>query len=116
MADRCSPYLCDICGYSTAVNAVGGITANLLGSQSNPNAWIEHLAPSQTLYSWPMNNHWHTNYKADQEGPTVFRYVILPHTGLYQRLSRSRVITKQRRNLSTQSHPRRTSQGRTVHQ
>jgi alpha-mannosidase len=26
-----------------------------------------------------MNNHWHTNYKADQEGPTVFRYVICPH-------------------------------------
>ena len=26
-----------------------------------------------------MNNHWWTNYKADQEGPTVFRYSLLPH-------------------------------------
>jgi len=26
-----------------------------------------------------MNNHWHTNYRADQEGPTVFRYAIRPH-------------------------------------
>jgi alpha-mannosidase len=26
-----------------------------------------------------MNNHWHTNYRADQEGPTVFRFAIRPH-------------------------------------
>jgi hypothetical protein len=58
---------------------VGGITANLVGSQTNLKAWIERLAPSQTLYSWVMNNHWHTNYKADQDGPTVFRYSLLPH-------------------------------------
>jgi len=60
---------------------VGGITANLLGSQTDPQAWIQHLAPSQTFYSWVMNNHWHTNYRADQEGPTVFRYVLRPHKG-----------------------------------
>ena len=28
-----------------------------------------------------MNNHWHTNYRAEQEGPTVFRYAIRPHEG-----------------------------------
>ncbi len=58
---------------------VGGITANLLGSQINPDVWLQHLKPSQTIYSWVMNNHWHTNYRAEQEGPTVFRYVIRPH-------------------------------------
>jgi alpha-mannosidase len=58
---------------------VGGITANLVGSQTDPRAWIQHLAPSQTLYSWVMNNHWHTNYRAEQEGPTVFRYAISAH-------------------------------------
>jgi hypothetical protein len=58
---------------------VGGITANLVGSQTDPRAWIQHLAPSQTLYSWAMNNHWHTNYRADQEGPTIFRYGIRAH-------------------------------------
>ena len=26
-----------------------------------------------------MNNHWHTNYRADQEGETVFRYAMRPH-------------------------------------
>ncbi len=60
---------------------VGGITANLIGSQTNPDVWIQHLEPSQTIYSWVMNNHWHTNYRADQEGPTVFRYSIRPHKG-----------------------------------
>jgi len=28
-----------------------------------------------------MNNHWHTNYRAEQEGPTMFRYAIRPHKG-----------------------------------
>jgi len=60
---------------------LGTISGNLLGSQTNPDVWAQHLAPSQTFYSWVMNNHWHTNYKADQEGPTVFRYAIWPHKG-----------------------------------
>jgi len=58
---------------------VGSITANLVGSQTNPDVWIRHVRPSQTIYSWVMNNHWHTNYRAEQEGPTVFRYAIRPH-------------------------------------
>jgi hypothetical protein len=62
---------------------VGSITANLIGSLSDPRAWIDHLEPSQTIYSWAMNNHWHTNYRAEQEGPTVFRYFIWPHPGSY---------------------------------
>ena len=31
------------------------------------------------FYSWVMNNHWHTNYRAEQSGPTTFRYALLPH-------------------------------------
>jgi alpha-mannosidase len=26
-----------------------------------------------------MNNYWHTNYKADQDGPVTFRYAVRPH-------------------------------------
>jgi len=26
-----------------------------------------------------MNNYWETNYKAGQQGPTTFRYSIMPH-------------------------------------
>jgi hypothetical protein len=58
---------------------LGDITANLIGSQTDWRVWIQHLRPSQTVYSWVMNNHWHTNYRADQEGPTVFRYAICAH-------------------------------------
>jgi hypothetical protein len=58
---------------------LGGITATLIGSQPDPQAWQSRLEPSQTLYSWVMNNFWHTNYKADQEGPAVFRYALWPH-------------------------------------
>ena len=48
------------------------------GSQGN---WIEHLSPSATIYSWVMNNHWHTNFPLTQEGPVEFRYRLLPHDG-----------------------------------
>ena len=58
---------------------VGAITADRIGSLPNPDDWLAKLEPSQTLYSMLMNNHWFTNYKADQDGPTTFRYSVLPH-------------------------------------
>lgn len=42
-------------------------------------AWRTEIAPTQTVYSYVMNNYWHTNYKADQEGPAELRYVLRPH-------------------------------------
>ena len=59
---------------------VGGLTANIPGyvPQTDPR-WIQKTASSSTFYSWAMNNHWHTNYKADQEGLVTFRYAIAPH-------------------------------------
>ncbi len=61
---------------------LGGLTANLPRSQPNPNAYLKHIAPAATLYSWAMNNHWHTNYRAEQSGPTWFHYALRPH-GVY---------------------------------
>ncbi len=52
--------------------------------------WVKHLEPSQTLYSYAMNNYWETNYKADQEGPTPFRYAIRPHRGGYDGMDAAR--------------------------
>jgi alpha-mannosidase len=63
---------------------VGGITANLIGSLTDPSVWMDHIQPSSTIYSWVMNNHWHTNYRAEQEGPAVFRYFIFPHEQFIQ--------------------------------
>jgi alpha-mannosidase len=58
---------------------VGGITATLLNSQTNPDVWRKTVGPTRKLYSWAMNNHWGTNYRAYQEGPTRFRFVLRPY-------------------------------------
>ena len=52
---------------------IGAITAEL--------PWIKSIQPSTSIYSYVMNNYWHTNYKADQQGPVSFTYSILPHAG-----------------------------------
>jgi alpha-mannosidase len=59
---------------------IGGISATMLGSQKNPGVWRQHIEPTGTFYSWVMNNHWGTNYRAYQEGTVVFRYALRPHT------------------------------------
>lgn len=43
--------------------------------------WRTSLDPTQTVYSYAMNNYWHTNYKADQEGWVELRYAVEPHEG-----------------------------------
>ncbi|HVT10831.1 MAG TPA: polysaccharide lyase family protein [Fimbriimonadaceae bacterium] len=58
---------------------VGGITAAMTDGGYDPKEWIQHLGPTQTLYSWALNNHWYTNYRAEQEGHLTFRYSILAH-------------------------------------
>ena len=42
--------------------------------------WKKRVEPTQTIYSYVMNNYWETNYKASQEGPVTFRYSMAPHT------------------------------------
>jgi len=68
---------------------VGELSANLLNSQSNPAVWRKKTGRTQKLYSWAMNNHWGTNYRAYQEGPHVFRFILRPHRG-YDPLAASR--------------------------
>lgn len=46
-------------------------------------AFRAHIDPAPFLWSWTMNNHWETNYKADQEGEITFRYAIRPYVGGY---------------------------------
>jgi len=58
---------------------VGGLTATLLNSQTNPRVWRKNIEPTQKLYAWVMNNHWGTNYRAYQEGPVTFRFLLRPH-------------------------------------
>ncbi len=44
-------------------------------------AWRRRIEPSTTVFSYAMNNYWHTNYKADQPGPVTLRYAVSPHLG-----------------------------------
>jgi hypothetical protein len=50
---------------------IGGINAE--------SPWMRSLPRTQTFYAYVMNNYWHTNYKAYQEGPVTFRNWIRPH-------------------------------------
>ncbi|MDR3689719.1 MAG: polysaccharide lyase family protein [Fimbriimonas sp.] len=84
----CSQYFVDISngGYGitwTSLDAplmeVGGITARMLDGGYDPKQWIEHLGPTQTIVSWALNNHWYTNYRADQSGLLTYRYSIRAH-------------------------------------
>lgn len=60
---------------------IGEISATLLGSQRDPNMWRQHVTPTQKFYSWVMNNHWGTNYRAYQDGMVTFRYALRPNRG-----------------------------------
>jgi alpha-mannosidase len=60
---------------------VGEISATMLGSQKDPSVWRKQIEPTQKFYSWVMNNHWGTNYRAYQEGIVAFQYALRPHTG-----------------------------------
>jgi hypothetical protein len=61
-----------------------------LGAITAETPWLGKIEPGQTVYSYVMNNYWHTNYKADQEGPTVFRYALRPHAGPYRPIEAAR--------------------------
>lgn len=41
--------------------------------------WKESSKSSSTLFVYVMNNYWHTNYKADQEGKVKFEIVLQFH-------------------------------------
>jgi hypothetical protein len=68
---------------------VGGLTATLLNSQTNPAVWRNRVDRTQRLYSWAMNNHWGTNYRAYQDGPVLFRFILRPH-GVYDPVEATR--------------------------
>lgn len=41
--------------------------------------WKKEPSVGTTIYSYVLNNYWHTNFKADQEGITTVRYSLIPH-------------------------------------
>ena len=55
----------------------------IAATTSNKSEWRTKIEPGQTFYSWVMNNHWETNYKAYQEGICTFKYALKPHNSPY---------------------------------
>ncbi|MEO8069093.1 MAG: hypothetical protein ABI599_15455, partial [Flavobacteriales bacterium] len=52
------------------------------GRGTNPEyykAWKTEAKSSSTLYLYALNNYWHTNFKADQEGPITFDIYLKMH-------------------------------------
>jgi len=66
---------------------VGKITMDVYGTRKR---WRQRVEPTQTFYSYVMNNYWETNYAADQEGLIRFRYFIEPH-GVYDPAEAQRI-------------------------
>ncbi len=46
---------------------------------NSKNKWEENAKSSAKIFSWVMNNSWHTNYKAEQEGVATFKYAFQTH-------------------------------------
>jgi alpha-mannosidase len=85
---------------------IGYLSATMLGSQTHPEIWRKHIEPTQTFYSWVMNNHWGTNYRAYQDGLVEFRYGLRPHSG-YDPAAASRFAIGMSQPLVFSAHGRR---------
>jgi alpha-mannosidase len=57
---------------------VGSMTDETL-NRAGTRSWRRERSPGENVFSYLMNNYWHTNYKADQEGSFTFRYAISTH-------------------------------------
>lgn len=71
-----------LCSLDAPLIEHGTRSANISLGWGGQGDWTEHLAPSATVYSWVMNNHWHTNFPLSQDGPVEFRYRLMPHDGM----------------------------------
>ena len=69
------------CALDAPLFEYGDRTANISLGWGGQGPWLTQLEPSSTVYSWAMNNHWHTNFPLTQDGPVAFRYRIHPHGG-----------------------------------
>jgi hypothetical protein len=59
---------------------LGAITDERQNDRGTRN-WRERTAQGTTVYAYLFNNYWHTNYKAYQQGPLTYRFVVRPHSG-----------------------------------
>lgn len=77
---------------------LGSMTANILGGAREPENWLKSLDKTQTIFSWALNNHWHTNFPLEQGGIIRLNYQILPHKS-YDPVVANRFAMEQNRPL-----------------
>lgn len=58
-------------------------TGGLLGGLRLSPLWTSYTSQSPLIYSWVMNNLWHTNFRAEQDGLATFRYYLQAHDSAY---------------------------------
>ena len=58
---------------------LGEITGTILDGARQADRWIKKLPPTQTIISWPINNHWATNFPPEQGGIITERYAMVVH-------------------------------------
>ena len=72
------------CSLNACAFEVGEMSANILGGAFKSPEWIREIKPSSTIYSWALNNHWHTNFALSQDGSIKFEYRVQPAKGAYK--------------------------------
>lgn len=87
------------CSLNACCFESGDMTANIIGGAYDSPAWIRKIKPSSTIYSWALNNHWHTNFPLSQKGNITFKYRILPHLGKYNEVNSNQFALEQYRPL-----------------
>lgn len=95
------------CSLDAPLFEYGQLSANISLSWGGQGPWIKKLENSSTIYSWVMNNHWHTNFPLTQDGPVIFRYRIHPH-GTYNPTQSNRFGLEQSqplRHLAANNNP-----------
>jgi alpha-mannosidase len=66
-------------------------TGGLLGSLRLSPLWLNYTPQSPLIYSWVMNNLWHTNFRAEQDGLATFRYYLQAHDSGYDSFKANQV-------------------------
>lgn len=87
------------CSLNACAFESGDMTANVIGGANGSPKWIRELKPSSVIYSWAMNNHWHTNFPLSQKGKISYKYRILPHAGGYDVVRSNQYALEQYRPL-----------------
>jgi alpha-mannosidase len=57
----------------------GGLSGNILDGGRQPWYWLKEVPKSSRIYSWPLNNHWDTNFPLEQGGLMQQRYAVIMH-------------------------------------